>query len=111
MTRFVVLIAVARLLAGCSQQASEISLDELARNPMMYHGYRVSAAGELRSHPDPLHYWIESSSGTRVEVNGLENPDVLLGTQLWVTGTFRYSRDKGRRIEVTAQERQMALED
>lgn len=105
MTRFVVPIALAMLLAGCSQQASETSLDELARNPLIYHGYRVSAVGELKSHPDPLHYWIESASGTRVEVLGLKDPELLLGAQVRVTGTFRYSRERGRRIEVENQAR------
>ena len=104
MTRSFVLIALALLLASCSRRPPEVSLDELARDPLFYHGRQISASGELRYHPDPAHYWIESPAGNRVEVLGLQDPVLVAGAQLRVTGTFRYSRDKGRRIDVETQE-------
>ena len=60
--------------------------------------------GELRYHPSPPHYWIESPAGTRVEVMGLQNPVLVPGAELRVTGVFRYSRERGRLIEVESHE-------
>jgi hypothetical protein len=91
-------------LLGCEKTPPALSLDELARNPSIYSGYRVSAVGELRHHPSPPHYWIESAAGARVEVVGLRDPELLHGATLRVTGRFRYSRERGRLIEVESQE-------
>ena len=100
--RLVVATALAMVL-GCEKQASEVSLDELARNPSIYRGHPVSTVGGLRFYPSPPHYWIESAAGARVEVIGLRDPELLLGAELRVTGRFRYSRARGRRIEVESQ--------
>lgn len=92
------------MVLGCERQAAEVSIDELARRPAVYRDHRVVTTGELRYHAPPAHYWIESAAGARVEVLGLRNPDLLLGSDVRVSGRFRYSRDRGRRIEVETQE-------
>jgi hypothetical protein len=101
--RFAVVAVLATVL-GCEKRAPHLSLDELARQPSLYSGQRVSAVGELHYHPSPPHYWIESAAGARVEVSGLADPVLLPGAELRVTGVFRYSREHGRRIEVESQE-------
>jgi hypothetical protein len=91
-------------MQGCERPPAEVSLDELARNPSLYDGHRVSARGELRYFPSPAHYWIESATGTRVEVIGVPDPVLRPGAELRVTGTFHSSRDRGRLIDVEAYE-------
>lgn len=92
------------MMLGCDRQASDVSLDELARRPSIYSGHLVRTVGELHYHPSPPHYWIESAAGARVEVTGLRDPELLRGARLRVTGRFRYSRERGRRIEVESRE-------
>ncbi|MEM1189472.1 MAG: hypothetical protein AAF640_13390 [Pseudomonadota bacterium] len=96
--------AALALIMGCAKHAPELSLDELASRPSTYDGHRVSTEGALHYHASPPHYWIESASGVRVEVLGLQDPVLTPGTELRVTGRFLYSRARGRRIEVESQE-------
>ncbi len=98
------LAAALSMMPGCEKHSPELSLDELARRPAIYSGHRVSTGGELHYHPSPPHYWIESATGTRVEVLGLQDPVLVPGAELRVTGVFRYSRERGRRIEVESQD-------
>ncbi|MEO1081023.1 MAG: hypothetical protein AAFY29_15805 [Pseudomonadota bacterium] len=97
-------VAILSLMTGCAERASNVSLDELARRPTSYSGHRVSTVGELRYHSPPPHFWLESASGARVEVLGLTDPALITGAELRVTGRFRYSRERGRRIDVETQE-------
>jgi len=105
--RLALCVTVAAFLAtlpGCEKQVSDVSLDELARNPSIYSGREVRTGGKLRYHPAPPHYWIESAAGARVEVIGLQDPVLMRGTELRVAGRFSYSQERGRLIEVESQE-------
>lgn len=90
-------------LAACSDRgATEVTLTQLVAQQDDYIGRRVVVEGTLRSHPDPLHYWIEDDAYNRVALDHADGLGGREGDQLSVQGVFLYHKDRGRRIDVTS---------
>jgi hypothetical protein len=88
-------------VAGCDRrEPAELTLAQLVAQQESYNGRSVVASGILRSHPQPLHYWIEDEAGNRVELLYHDSLEPLLGEHMAVRGRFLYAPDRGRRIEV-----------
>lgn len=96
-------IFAAVLLSGCSPPApTATTLAALSAAQKDFNGQSVEVSGILRTFDSPRHYWIENESLDRVAIRGAEDPAALVGQRVTVTGTFHYSQDSGRRIEVEA---------
>lgn len=104
MQRVVIALAVLCCSACTDPGVADVTLAQLAAQQDDYAGRRVVTTGTLRSHPDPLHYWIEDDAYHRVELDHAGNIAGREGDQLTVLGVFRYDKDAGRRIEVTTIE-------
>lgn len=95
----------AAVLAGCGGEPVEVPLDVLVRHQADFDGRNVRTEGYLRSHPDPLHYWIEDAALQRV---GLTVDDARVeahvDARVVVEGRFSHAPDRGRRIAVARVE-------
>lgn len=90
-------------LAGCGGGApTEVTLAQLVAQQAAYDGRSVVAAGTLRTHPDPRHYWIEDSAHHRVALTGTQGLAERVGERVAVRGRFHYGAARGRRIAVDA---------
>ncbi|WP_131917534.1 hypothetical protein [Chromatocurvus halotolerans] len=99
-----IIVALLSLIACTGDNAADVTLAQLAAQQDDYAGRQVVVSGTLRSHPDPLHYWIEDDAYHRVE---LDFPGDLTGREgepLTVRGRFRYQPDRGRSIKVVSLE-------
>ncbi len=95
------LVACLLVLAGCGGESTptRLELADLARFTEQYDGERVSTTGHVRTHPDPVHYWLEDEDLNRVAVHPDSAVEELVGERVRVIGRFRYSRETGRAIE------------
>lgn len=100
--RFAIGLAVLCVTSCADPHVADVTLAQLVAQQGDYAGRLVMVTGTLRSHPDPLHYWIEDSAHHRVELNQPGDLSGREGERLTVTGLFRYRQDKGRRIEVAS---------
>lgn len=97
----------ALVLVGCSagpDEAMEVALAELAANAAAYEARLVRTRGVVRAFDDPRHYWLEDAYVNRV---GLEPPALVaphLGREIAVVGRYHYTRERGRRLVVSAVE-------
>lgn len=101
--RIVVLLLAAVVLAACGlvrDEPVEVSLAELVAAQEDHDGRMVATEGVVRSHDDPLHYWIEDDDPNRVELVPHEEVEPNLGEHVRVVGRFTFSLDGGRLIEV-----------
>lgn len=99
-----IIVALLSLIACTGDNTADVTLTQLAAQQDDYAGRQVVVSGTLRSHPDPLHYWIEDDAYHRVE---LDFPGDLTGREgehLTVRGRFRYQPDRGRSIKVVSLE-------
>lgn len=88
-------------LAACEgREATEVTLAQLVAQQTHYADRLVLVEGRLRSHPDPLHYWIEDNDHHRVELSSPGGLTGLEGKRLAVRGRFRYDDGRGRSIDV-----------
>ena len=102
MRQLAISLAVICLTACADRGVADVTLAQLVAQQGDYDGRRVVVAGTLRSHPDPLHYWIEDETYHRVELDPAGELSGREGEQVTVRGVFRYHRDRGRRIEITS---------
>ncbi|MFN2288486.1 MAG: hypothetical protein ABR578_09165 [Chromatocurvus sp.] len=92
-------------LTACTDRGTtEVTLSQLVAQQGNYAGRRVVVEGTLRSHPAPLHYWIEDDAYHRVELDHADDLGGREGAQVIVQGVFLYQKDRGRRIDVTSLE-------
>ena len=88
-------------LTACAPDTGrELDLSQLAAQQAAYRGRAVVTAGTLRMHDVPLHYWLEDETFNRVALEYGGDLSALVGQPLEVHGTFRYTADRGRWIEV-----------
>jgi len=97
----VALAACLSVLVGCQGEPTptRLELADLARFSEQYDGERVSTAGNVRTHPDPEHYWLEDEDLNRVAVHPDSAVNSLVGERVRIVGRFRFSREKGRSID------------
>jgi hypothetical protein len=89
------------LIAGCDDhEPAELTLAQLVAQQTTYSGRSVVVAGTLRSHPEPLHYWIEDDNDNRVELDYADDLAPMLGKRIAVRGRFLYDPESGRSIAV-----------
>lgn len=96
------------LFAGCSDEPTtpeQATLAELVGEQDDYDGRRVEAAGVVRRFgPEDgaarLHFVVEDHQKNRVALvpNDVAEPHV--GKEVVVVGVFRFSEERGRRLEV-----------
>lgn len=79
---------------------TDVALEELVAEQESYDGQVVRTVGVVRSHDEPLHYWIEDDHPNRVELVPHEAAEPFLGEHVRVLGPFSYSPDRGRWIDV-----------
>jgi len=92
------------LIACTGDSIANVTLAQLAAQQDDYAGRQVIVGGTLRSHPDPLHYWIEDDEYHRVELTYPGDLKRHEGEYLTVRGLFSYHADRGRSIRVIALE-------
>jgi hypothetical protein len=101
--RTTVTLAAILVLVACGLGPSEpveVTLAELAADHERYDGLVVATEGLVRSHDDPLHYWIEDEAPNRVELRPDDEVAPLLGEHVRVVGEFTFDEDEGRVISV-----------
>lgn len=104
------LLSLGLFLSGdglATDEVVERSLSQLVNQQQDYDGRVVRVQGTLRSHPSPLHYWVEDDALHRVEISPTKGVTELLGETVWVEGVFHYQRDSGRKITV----RQLSVQE
>lgn len=104
MRHVAIIAALLSLLACTGDSAADVTLAQLAAQQNDYAGRQVVVSGTLRSHPEPLHYWIEDDAYHRVELDSPVDLKGREGEQLTVRGRFRYQPDQGRAITVVSLE-------
>ena len=98
---FCLFTSLAVSLAACvKREPADLTLEQLASQQTDYVGREVQVTGTLRSHDDPLHFWIEDSRFHRVALRHGTSLERREGECLVVRGIFRYAEDRGRAIEV-----------
>ncbi len=100
MQRCLIALAVLCCSACTDHGVADVTLAQLAAQQEDYAGRHVVTTGTLRSHPDPLHYWIEDENYHRVEIDYAGDLAGRDGEQLTVRGVFRYEKDTGRSLKV-----------
>lgn len=103
MIRSVMVLAAMTVLGACSNYADApqaAPLQQLAAHPHQFDGMTVTTAGVLRRYPEPLHYWIEDPQLHRVELHPKARVRDYLGQRIRVFGTFHFTPDRGRWIQV-----------
>ena len=97
-------IALACLLviSACEQGAEvrEVTLSNLVEGSEHFIERPVRTQGVVRSFPEPLHYWIEDDALNRVGLTPETLVEGLEGSQVRVTGIYRFQQGQGRLIEV-----------
>lgn len=94
-------IVIVTLLSGCGEtKPVETSLAALAESQVHFNGRLVRVSGTLRTFDEPRHYWIENEDLDRVALEGRDDLAARVGQDVEVVGTFKYSRNTGRKIEV-----------
>lgn len=94
---FLLLCAV---IAACGQSSPRVSLEKLSDEQKFRDGDTVVVEGRVAMAEEPLHYWIEDGDFHRV---GLRPDDAVadqVGEDVRVRGTFSYSPETGRWIQV-----------
>lgn len=104
MRHVAIIIALLSLLACTGDSAADVTLAQLAAQQDGYTGRQVIVSGTLRSHPEPLHYWIEDDAYHRVELDSPVDLEGREGEHLTVRGLFHYQPDQGRSIKVVSLE-------
>lgn len=98
----VTMLASAWLLGACGGAEGsppQLRLADLVAFAERYDGERVATTGIVRSHADPRHYWIQDEALHRVAVAPHSAVSAHVGERVRVVGRFRYSPQRGRRIE------------
>lgn len=89
-------------LASCgSNSPTDVAVAELSAHPHAYDGKTVRARGIVRSFNQPLHYWLEDERVNRIGLSPNELISPHLDREVSIVGTFSFSRERGRRIEIT----------
>jgi hypothetical protein len=94
---------LAATVAACPPRDAEpvaVPLSQLVADQDAFDGRLVRTVGVVRSHDEPLHYWVEDDRPNRVELVPHEQVADLVGQEVEVTGRFTFSADRGRVIEV-----------
>ncbi len=96
------MVVIGLAAAGCGSPGPvAVDLDELAEEQGAWNGRVVEVAGVMRSHPDPLHFWVEDEAQHRVELwPPVEGYGGMVGRAVVVRGRFTFVEGEGRRIAV-----------
>lgn len=100
---FVLLLALVAGIPACGPFAPgpvDVPLDELVAEQESLDGEVVRTTGMVRSHDDPLHYWVEDDHPNRVELVPHEAAEPYLGEHVRVLGRFSFHPERGRVLEV-----------
>lgn len=99
----ILLLATALLsISACDRESHprEVTLGNLAGNPVHFVGKVVITEGMVHGIVDPRHYWIEDEFLHRVALKPADAVADLEGSRVRVTGVFHYTRDEGRFIVI-----------
>lgn len=96
------------LFAGCSDDPAPLeqaTLVELVGEQDDYDGRRVEAVGVVRRFGEAegaarLHFVVEDQQKNRVALVPNDAAEPYVGTEVVVVGVFRFSEERGRRLEI-----------